>query len=82
MFNFTMKNNPILGEDTFGQLACYGPERIYLAERRLEMITNHLSRLSKKGRTDSNFPGFDRFKRALKGMHSGENGLVYDFSPR
>ena len=77
MFNFTMKNNPLLGEDTFGQLACYGPERIYLAERRLEMITNHLSRLSKKGKTDRNFPGFDRFKMALKGMHTGENGLGY-----
>ena len=41
------------------------------------MITNHLSRLSKKGKTDRNFPGFDRFKKALRGMHSGENGLGY-----
>ena len=72
-FNFLMKDNPILGNNTFGQLAAYGPERCYVMHRKLELLTVELCNLNSSGSESTSFPAFNKFYKALQGLHEGED---------
>jgi len=71
-----VKDNPILGNNTFGQLAAYGPERCYVMRRELELLTVELRTLNSSGSESTLFP-FNKFYKALQGLHEGEDGLGY-----
>ena len=68
-----MQYNPILGKDTFGHMACYGPELCYRIHRDLRHL-EHNDWLKKPKK----YPHFERFRTALKGLQDkGEYGKEY-----
>ena len=70
-----MKDNPILGNNTFGQLAAYRPEQCYVMHRKLELLTVELCTLNRSSSKSPLFPAFNKFYKALQGLHEGKDGL-------
>ena len=68
MFKFLMKNDPVLGINTFGQMARFGPERCYVMHQKLSELENGGWEEKKE---------FDRFKHAMSGIGEGVNGKQF-----
>mmetsp|Transcript_30204 Transcript_30204/g.63996 ORF Transcript_30204/g.63996 Transcript_30204/m.63996 type:complete len:87 (-) Transcript_30204:341-601(-) len=66
MFKFLMKNDPMLGRNTFGQMARFGPERCYVMHQKLSELENGGWREK---------PEFDKFKNAMSGVGGGVNAF-------
>ena len=70
MFNYLKKNDPFLGKDTFGQLARFGPERLYIMHKKLKELEED------DGWKEN--PHFADFMASLKGFsETGKYGLKY-----
>ena len=68
-----MQYNPFLGKDTYGHMACHGPELVYIIHRDLRRLEE------KQWLTKPNkYPHFEQFRTALKGLQDkGKYGRRY-----
>jgi len=80
MYNFLMQNDPVLGKNTFGQLARFGPERCYVMHKKLSDLesyfdSNDLSDLGADGW--KKFEEFQPFLKSLRGIGTDDCGIDY-----
>ncbi|KAL7530309.1 hypothetical protein ACHAXR_007396 [Thalassiosira sp. AJA248-18] len=68
MYHFLMRDDPLMGKNTFGQLSRFGPERCYVMHKKLTEL---------EGDGWKSKPEFKKFIAVLDGIGEGECGIEY-----
>ena len=68
MYHFLMRDDPLMGKNTFGQLSHFGPERCYVMHKKLTEL---------EGDGWKSKPEFKKFRAVLYVICTGECGIEY-----